>query len=197
MTSQEATRLEELLAPSRIVVVATVGAGGMPQLTPNWYVYQGGRMAISTTKERIKYRNLSRDDRMAVCVYTEPGASDYVAITGRVTIADDESIWPVTQAIVERYVAPDGVDARMRTLRTENRVIHQPGPGPRQLPLDLRRTSPVRSGGGLSCSVRPPILAAASLDLCRLLTRKAQPAALGCLFEGAFFALEPPQPGVE
>jgi PPOX class probable F420-dependent enzyme len=123
LTSQEATRLEELLAPSRIVVVATVGAGGMPQLTPNWYVYQGGRMAISTTKERIKYRNLSRDDRMAVCVYTEPGASDYVAITGRVTIADDESIWPVTQAIVERYVAPDGVDARMRTLRTENRVI--------------------------------------------------------------------------
>ncbi len=123
MTPQEAARLEEFLAPSRIVVVATVGASGMPQLTPNWYVYQDGRMAISTTKERVKYGNLSRDDRMAVCVYTEPGAADYVAITGRGTITDDESIWPVTRAIVERYVAPDGVDARMRTLRTENRVI--------------------------------------------------------------------------
>ena len=123
MTPQEAARLEEFLAPPRIVVVATVGPNGMPQLTPNWYVYQAGRMAISTTKERVKYRNLSRDDRMAVCVYTEPEAADYVAITGRATIADDEAIWPVTRAIVERYVAPDGVDAQMRLLRTENRVI--------------------------------------------------------------------------
>ncbi len=123
MTPQEAARLDELLAPSRIVVVATVGAGGMPQLTPNWYVYQDGTMAISTTKERVKYRNLSRDDRMAVCVYTEPGAADYVAITGRVTIADDESIWPVTRAIVERYVARDQVAARMTELRAQNRVI--------------------------------------------------------------------------
>jgi hypothetical protein len=36
---------------------------------------------------------------------------------------DDDSIWPDTRAIVERYVAPDRVEARIRQLRTEERVI--------------------------------------------------------------------------
>ena len=44
-------------------------------------------------------------------------------LRGRAEISDDESIWTVTQAIVERYVSPDGVEARMRVLRTQNRVI--------------------------------------------------------------------------
>jgi hypothetical protein len=40
-----------------------------------------------------------------------------------VTIRDDESIWPDTRAIVERYVPSEGVDARLAELRTQNRVI--------------------------------------------------------------------------
>ena len=123
LTPEEETRLEDFLSPSRIAVVATVGKTGMPQLTPNWYRYSNGRLTISTTKERIKYRNLSRDSRMAVCVYSDTLAHEYVTIRGRVEISDDESIWPETRAIVERYTTPDRVEARMRNLRTQNRVI--------------------------------------------------------------------------
>ena len=60
LTPEEVTRLEEFLRPPSIAVVATVGRSGMPQLTPNWYRFAEGRLAISTTKERIKYRNLMR-----------------------------------------------------------------------------------------------------------------------------------------
>jgi hypothetical protein len=95
----------------------------MPQLTPNWYVCRGGKLLISTTKERVKYRNLVRDNRMTICIYAEPGAQDYATVWGRVTIRDDESIWPDTRAIVERYVPSEGVDARLAELRTQNRVI--------------------------------------------------------------------------
>ncbi len=95
----------------------------MPQLTPNWYVYMDGRLSISTTKERVKYRNLQRDHRLAVCIYSEPVAAEYVTIRGRAEVQDDESIWPVTRAIVERYVPSQGVEARMRELRVQNRVI--------------------------------------------------------------------------
>ena len=123
ITPEEEARLGEFLEPSRIAVVATVGSDGMPQLTPNWYHFANGTMTISTTKERVKYRNLSRDLRLSVCVFTEPGAADYVTLRGRAEISDDESIWPETQAIVERYVAPDQVDARMGQLRTQNRII--------------------------------------------------------------------------
>ena len=123
LTPEEKTHLEEFLAPARIAVVATVGKTGMPQLTPNWYRYAGGRLTISTTKERVKYRNLSRDGRMAVCVYSDTLAHEYVTLRGRVQISDDESIWPETRAIVERYTTPERVEARMRDLRTQNRVI--------------------------------------------------------------------------
>ena len=117
------TRLEEFLGPPRIAVVATVGRSGMPQLTPNWYRFANGRLTVSTTKERIKFRNLSRDPRLAVCIYSEPLAVEYATIQGPAEIHDDESIWPETQAIVERYVPPDLVAARMRELRAQNRVI--------------------------------------------------------------------------
>ncbi len=123
MTPDEAARLEEFLKPSRIAVVATIGKDGVPHVTPNWYLYTGGKIAISITKERVKYRNLSRDNRLTLCIYSEPAAQDYAIVSGQADISDDESIWPVTQAIVERYVPPEGVNARMRELRTQNRVI--------------------------------------------------------------------------
>jgi len=123
LTPEEARRLEEFLTPSHIVVVATIGRNGMPHLTPNWYAYANGRLMISTTRERVKYRNLSRDNRMTVCIYSEPRARDYVTLWGHVTIRDDASIWPDTRAIVERYVPPQDVEARLQQLRTQNRVI--------------------------------------------------------------------------
>ena len=123
LTHEEEARLEEFLRPSWIAVVATVDHRGMPQLTPNWYRFAKGRLTVSTTKERMKYRNLSRDDRLAVCICSEPQAEEYATLVGRADVSDDESIWPETQAIVERYVPPEGVDARMRMLRTQNRVI--------------------------------------------------------------------------
>jgi len=92
-------------------------------LTPNWYYYANETLMISTTKERVKYRNLMRDNRMTVCIYSEPRAQDYVTLWGHVSIRDDESIWPDTRAIVERYVPAQGVEARLQQLRTQNRVI--------------------------------------------------------------------------
>ena len=80
----------------------------MPHLTPNWYAYANETLMISTTKERVKYRNLTRDNRMSVCIYSEPRAQDYVTLWGRVSIRDDASIWPDTRAIVERYVPAQG-----------------------------------------------------------------------------------------
>ena len=58
-----------------------------------------------------------------ICIYSEPLAQDYATVTGRAVIRDDESIWPDTRAIVERYVAPENVEPRMQMLRTQPRVI--------------------------------------------------------------------------
>ena len=123
ISAEEQSKLAEFLAPSRIAVVATIGRDGMPQLTPNWYVYSDRRLLVSTTKQRVKHRNLVRDGRIAVCVCSEPLAEEYVTVRGRAEIRDDDSIWEDTRAIVERYVEPDRVEARMDVLRGEDRVI--------------------------------------------------------------------------
>ncbi len=123
MSPSDLSRLETFLKPSRIVIVATIGSDGAPHLTPNWYVFEDGRLSISTTKERVKYRNLSRDERVSLCICSEPLAGDYVTIWGRAKISDDESIWPVTRRISERYVPPGEIDDWMAMLRTQPRVL--------------------------------------------------------------------------
>ena len=120
---EDSAQLAAFLAPPRIAVVGTISPSGMPQLTPNWYVYQDGWLSFSTTKERVKYRNLTRNDRISVCVYSEPLAEGYATIRGHAETSDDDSIWPVTRTIVDRYVPPEGVEARMAQLWSENRVI--------------------------------------------------------------------------
>ena len=122
-TKEDLSRLGEFLAPTKIAVVATIGRDGMPQLTPNWYVYWDGKIAISTTKQRVKFRNLVRDSRLSVCVMTEPLAQEYVTVRGKAEIIDGDSIWPITEAIVRRYVPEERVQARMEQLRAEDRII--------------------------------------------------------------------------
>jgi PPOX class probable F420-dependent enzyme len=123
MTDDQSKRLAEFLEPSRIVMVATIGSDGVPQVTPNWFYYDGNRLAISTTKDRVKYRNLSRDPRMTVCIAEEPMARDYVSISGPVSISDDDSIWPPTRSIIGRYLPTDRVDQMIEKMKSEGRVI--------------------------------------------------------------------------
>ncbi|MDO8749684.1 MAG: PPOX class F420-dependent oxidoreductase [Dehalococcoidia bacterium] len=123
LTSEQEHKLADFLAPSRIAVVATIGRTGLPQLTPNWYHYINGTVNISTTKERLKYRNLSHDNRLSVCIYSEPLAKDYAVVTGTATILEGEGIWPITRSIVGRYVEPDRVDSQIERMRRQNRVI--------------------------------------------------------------------------
>ena len=114
--------LSAFLAETRIAVMATLNRDGSPQLTPNWYYYDGERLTFITTKERLKFFNLRRDSRMSVCVYDAPLASDYVVIEGRASI-DDGDIWDDARHIVTRYVEPGQVDEYIERWKTEPRIL--------------------------------------------------------------------------
>jgi PPOX class probable F420-dependent enzyme len=130
MINQETLeKLDEFLAPTKIAVVATINKDGMPHLTPVWYIYRNGIISISTTKETIKYKNLTQDNQMSVCVLTEPLAKTYVTIEGTVQIYGDDSIWKTTELIVKRYVEPENVQSLMNALqKPQNRVILELNP---------------------------------------------------------------------
>ena len=81
--------INQFVAEIRIAVMATVNRDGSPQLTPNWYYYDGARLTFVTTKEMIKFSNLRRDNKMSVCIYESLLASEYVVIRGRAYIRDE------------------------------------------------------------------------------------------------------------
>ena len=112
----------QFLAESRIAVLATINRDGTPQLTPNWYHYDGAVLTFVTTKERLKYLNLSRDPRISVCIYAAPLASDYVVMRGTATI-EDQDIWDRARRVIQRYTEPEEVEEHLERWKTQPRVL--------------------------------------------------------------------------
>jgi nitroimidazol reductase NimA-like FMN-containing flavoprotein (pyridoxamine 5'-phosphate oxidase superfamily) len=56
----------EFLSESRIAVMATINRDGTPQLTPNWYRYDGRVLTFVTTK---KGSSISISDGTTACRY--------------------------------------------------------------------------------------------------------------------------------
>jgi PPOX class probable F420-dependent enzyme len=105
-----------------ITVVATISRNGTPHLTPNWYRYDGQVLPLITRTDRLKYRNLQRHNRISVCIYDPPVASNDVVISGTAT-CNDQDIWDEARRITARYRAPDEVDGYLARWKTEPRVL--------------------------------------------------------------------------
>lgn len=81
-------RIAEFLAPPRHAIIATNRADGPPQLTPVWYLYEGGRVYISAGVDTVKVRNLRRDPNVTICVDGGHPDARYVIFQGTVTIVE-------------------------------------------------------------------------------------------------------------
>ena len=57
-------KLEEFLAEPRNVIVAGIRKDGRPHVTPNWFLWDGKRFYVSTTRTRAKFKIFSRDPRV-------------------------------------------------------------------------------------------------------------------------------------
>ena len=114
--------IAQFLAPSRIAVMATINRDGTPQLTPNWYHYNGTVLTFVSTKERVKYLNLQRDPRISICIYAAPLAADYVVIRGRAGLSDQD-IWDQARTIIQRYEEPDKVEQHLEQWKMQPRML--------------------------------------------------------------------------
>ncbi|GIV76680.1 MAG: pyridoxamine 5'-phosphate oxidase [Litorilinea sp.] len=89
MASMTQTQIEAFLQAPRNAIVATNAGDGPPQVSPVWYLYEGGRLYISTSSRTAKVRNLRRDPRVTICVDGCPPDYRYVLIRGRVAIVEN------------------------------------------------------------------------------------------------------------
>lgn len=72
---------EEFLKNHRQAVLATIRKDGRPQLSNVLVVYEDGRLLVSITETRAKYRNLLRDRRATILIHGD-SFWQYLAVDG-------------------------------------------------------------------------------------------------------------------
>lgn len=117
-------KVEAFLAEPRNVIIAGIRKDGRPQLTPNWFVWDGVRFNVSTTKGRAKYAIFRRDPRVELLVDDSAGFRA-VLISGRAEIREEIGAELAHfRAIREKHgmrVPPD--DEHLAALAKEQRVL--------------------------------------------------------------------------
>ena len=73
---------------------------GRPQVTPIWYMYEGDKLWVNTTPDRVKFRNVKRDPR--VCLLVDEGYT-WVSIWGKARIATERDAKKDIESLAIRY----------------------------------------------------------------------------------------------
>jgi PPOX class probable F420-dependent enzyme len=84
-TSQEAFLRERPHA-----IVATLMPDGRPQLTPNWYLWDGQRFWVSTLDWTVKVKNAKRDPRVTLCIDGPDRRTNYVQVFGTAEVVEGD-----------------------------------------------------------------------------------------------------------
>lgn len=116
-------RQQALLETAPNAIVATIRPDGVPQLTPNWFLWTGSTFLISTAERAIKTRHLRRDPRIVLCI-DDADSGDYVQVTGTATIVSGDAVREPTLALCRKYMPADTVEAHWNSLVADGpRVI--------------------------------------------------------------------------
>jgi PPOX class probable F420-dependent enzyme len=81
-------KLDAFLDEPRNVIVAGIRQDGRPHVTPNWFVWDGERFYVSTTRTRAKFKIFGRDPRVELVVDDATGFRCVIA-SGTVEIRED------------------------------------------------------------------------------------------------------------
>ena len=103
---------KRFLEGRHVAVLATIGSQGEPVLTPIWYVYEGGRILMRTSKDSVKAKNVGRDPRVTVCVQDEAAPYKSVTIYGQAVLEGEHQ--ELGARIARRYLGLVGGMAYQR-----------------------------------------------------------------------------------
>lgn len=116
-------QIEAFLAEPRNAMVAAIRRDGRPQMTPNWFHWDGARFYVSTTKGRRKYENFSRDERAQLAIDDATGFRT-VLVDGTVELRDDhEAVLEHFKAIRAKHGRAQDDAAFLDELRRDARVL--------------------------------------------------------------------------
>ena len=117
-------KIEAFLGERRNVVVGGARKDGRPHLSPNWFVWDGQRFYVSTTRTRVKYAIFRRDPRAQLLVDDSTGFRS-VLVPGTVEIREDlRAELPRFRALREKHgISIPGDEEFLKDLADEGRVL--------------------------------------------------------------------------
>jgi PPOX class probable F420-dependent enzyme len=97
--------IHALFERPNIAHVATLLADGAPHTVPVWIGLQDDKIAILTSPQSQKARNLARDPRVAISISDRGQPTAMASIRGRVTdVIRDEPAWEIIDRISHKYI---------------------------------------------------------------------------------------------
>ena len=120
-----------LLREKVLAHVATVMRDGSPQVTPVWVDTDGEAVLFNTAKGRLKYRNLSRDPRVAISIAARENDYRTVVIRGRAEFIEEGADVHIDR-LAKKYLGADSYPGRQPgevrvTVRVVPETIHRRG----------------------------------------------------------------------
>ncbi len=98
----------DLLERPLIAHLATERAAGGLQSNPMWFAWDGGRIRLTHTRTRQKFRNLQAEPRVALSIVDTADSQRYLEIRGVVEAIEDDKGGPFYRRLRQRYgVNPD------------------------------------------------------------------------------------------
>jgi len=78
------TNARKLLQEKNFAFLATLNKDGSPQVTPTWVDTDGKNILVNVATSRQKFRNVSRDPRVAVALIDQTDPYKAVIVRGKV-----------------------------------------------------------------------------------------------------------------
>jgi PPOX class probable F420-dependent enzyme len=119
------------LLDAEFATLATVSAGGMPQLTEIWFIHEDGEIKASLNTSRAKTKNLMQRPQCSLLILDLQNPYRYLEVRGRAEIEDDADY-----AFADRVGAKYGSDLRAHDAPGDRRVIVTIRPD-RVYPVDM------------------------------------------------------------
>jgi PPOX class probable F420-dependent enzyme len=119
-TNQITEPIAKLLEGRNFAFVATLMKDGWPQITPTWVDLENGKILVNTAEGRLKQKNISRDDRIAISVTDQNNPYHMVTVRGRVVEQTAEGADEHIDKLARKYL---GVDKYPLRSPNEKRII--------------------------------------------------------------------------
>ena len=122
ITAEQKEKLTEFCQRPLLAVLATVYRQGAPQALPVWYEFDGESFIVTSAKERVKVKNILRDNRVTLCIIDTSIQGRGFIIRGTAEVTEDGA-QEATRRLAVRYLGEERGRERGAAMANEQRVV--------------------------------------------------------------------------